>query len=104
MERFEQLLGTFIFETDTGILHRKSHMIVIVSFGFNHHVPGPIVDATHRFGGVKKQVQDDLLKLDTIAGDGWEIFGKYGAQARVVPLNFVLRQRNHFSCHLVQIY
>src|SRR3954465_12661167 len=70
MERFEQLLGAFVFETYAGILHGEAHMIVIFSFCFYYHIPGPIVDAAHRFGGVEQQVQDDLLKLNPIADDG----------------------------------
>ena len=80
MERFEQLLSTFILETDASIPHRKSHMIVIVSFGFDHQVPGAIFDGTHRFGGIEQQIQDDLLKLYTVPGDKREIFGKHRAQ------------------------
>ena len=31
------------------------------------------------------------------------IFGKHGAQNRAVPLDYISRKRNYFSCRLIQI-
>ena len=73
MERFEELLGAFGFETDAGIPHRESHVIVFCSFSFNHQVPRSIVDAAHRLCGIEEQIQNDLLELDPIAGDGGDL-------------------------------
>ena len=59
--------------------------------------------ADHRVGGVAEQVQDDLLELDTIAGDGREIVGELRLKNYAVSLKLTQRQRNDLSRRLVQI-
>ena len=57
----------------------------------------------HRVGGVADQVQDDLLELDTVAGDGREIVGELPLKNDPVSLKVAQRQRNDLSRGLIQI-
>jgi len=77
VERLEEPVHTLRFETHPRILHDKAHTVAFVPFGSEHQLPRAIVDAAHRVRGVQKQVQDDLLKLDTIACDGRKVVGKF---------------------------
>ena len=65
---------------------------LFVPFGSDHQLPRTIVDGAHRIRGVQKQVQDDLLKLDTIARDRRKIVGKFRPQNHPVSLKFTQRQ------------
>jgi hypothetical protein len=49
-------------------------------------LPRAIVDADHRVRGVAKQVQDDLLELDTIASDRREVVGELRLNDHLVSL------------------
>ena len=91
-------------EAHPRILHGQAHTIVFVSFGSDHQLPRTIVDAAHRVRGVAEQVQDDLLKLDAIAGDGREVVGEFRPQNHPVSLKFAQRQRNHLPRRLVQVH
>src|SRR5260221_12590861 len=70
VERIEKSVETLRIDTHSRILHGQADTIVFASFGSDHQLPRSIVDAAHRVCGVQEQVQDDLLKLDTIACDG----------------------------------
>ena len=77
IKRFEKLVQVLRSETDACVLHAQAHMITFVSLGSDSQLPRTIVYAAHRVGGVPKQIQHDLLKLDTIAHDLWQVVGKF---------------------------
>src|SRR3984893_14863717 len=88
IERFEESAQSLRFETNPRISHGQAHTIVFVPFSPDQQLPRTIIDAAHRVGSVPKQVQDDLLKLDTIACDGRELVGKFRPQNHSAPLEF----------------
>ena len=70
VEGVEQLVHALAVEAHAGIPHAQAHTIAVVPFGSDQQLPRAIVHVGHRVGGVAEQVQDDLLELDAIAGDG----------------------------------
>ena len=82
VERVEQLVHALTVEAHAGIPHGQAHMFAVFPFGSDQQLPGAIVHARHRVRGVAEQVQDDLLELDTVAGDGREIVGELGLKNR----------------------
>src|SRR5882724_7242792 len=66
VESFEKSVHTLGIEADARILHGKPHLIVCVSFRFDLQLPGTIIHGAHSVRSVLEQVQNDLLKLDTI--------------------------------------
>ena len=99
----EQLVHALTVEAHASIPHGQAHTLAIFPFGSDQQLPRPIVHARHRVGGVADQVQDDLLELDTVAGDGREIVGKLRLKNDPVSLKVAQRQRNDLSGSFVQI-
>src|SRR3984893_15725201 len=95
IERLEEPARSLRLETRPRILHGQAHTIILVSFGSDHQLPRTIVDAAHRVQGVPEQVQDDLLKLDTIACDRRKAVGKFRSQHHPASLELAQRQCNH---------
>src|SRR5580765_8555801 len=91
VERLEELVHIVRFQTDARILHGQARTIVFVPFGSDHQLPRTIVDSVHGVRGVPEQVEDDLLKLDTIACDSREAVGKVRAQNHPASLEFTPR-------------
>jgi hypothetical protein len=73
VEQFFHVLG---IDAHARIPHAYTHTIAVLPFGSDQQVPRAIVHVNHRVGGVAEQVQDDLLELNPIAGDGREILGE----------------------------
>jgi hypothetical protein len=101
---FEKLVQVLSPKTHAGILHCQAHMITKVSFGSDYQLPRTIVYAAHRVGSIHKQIQYDLLKLDTIAGDRRQVVGKFDPRNHLASLKFTSRQRNHLSNGLIQVH
>jgi hypothetical protein len=78
-------------------------MIALVAFGSDDQLPRTIVYVPHRVGGIQKQIQHDLLKLDPITRDRWKVFGKFDPRNHLTSLKFTSRQRNHLSNGLIQV-
>jgi hypothetical protein len=72
-------------------LHGQSHTPPFVSFGPDQQLPRTILDSAHGVGCVPEQVQDDLLKLHSIARDNREVAGKFSPQNHPVSLKFTQR-------------
>ena len=49
-------------------------------------------DQVHSFDPVEDQIQDNLLKLDWVAIDDWQIIGELGLQRDLIPLNLSIDQ------------
>src|ERR1700761_7924096 len=88
VKRIEKFLHTLRFETRTGVPHRQAYAVVLVPFGSDQQLSRSIVDVAHRVCGVQEQVQDDLLKLNTIAGDRRKVARKFLSQDDLAPLQF----------------
>ena len=82
---------------------RSCGTIAVLPVGSDQQLPRAIVDIHHGVGGVSEQVQDDLLELDPIAGDGREIVGELRLKNDVVSLKVTQRQRDDLARDLVQI-
>src|ERR1700730_5443830 len=101
IECFEEPARSLRLKTHPRILHGQAHTITFVSFGSDHQLPQTLVDAAHRVQGVPEQVQDDLLKLDTIACDRRKVVGKLRSQNHPASLELAQRQCNHLSRGLI---
>jgi hypothetical protein len=66
MERFEKLVDVLQNEPDAHVLHGQTHVIVSIRFRFDQQLSRPVFDIDHCVRGVPKQIQDYLLKLDTV--------------------------------------
>ena len=53
----------------------------------------PIVDANHRVRDIAEEVENDLLVLDAIANDRWEVGGELRLNDHPVSLKLTQRQR-----------
>ena len=73
VEGIKELVHALMINAHARIPHGQAYTIAVLSLGSDQQLPRAIVHADHRVQGVVKQVQDDLLELDTIAGDGREI-------------------------------
>ena len=76
VEGVEQLVHVLRVDAHAGIPHAHAHTIAVLAFGSDQQLPRAIVHVNHRVAGVAEQVQDHLLELDPIAGDGREIVGE----------------------------
>ena len=90
-------------DTDSGVLHTQTRTIVTFRQGSNKQVTRAFVNISHRIRSVPKQIQDDLLELNTITDDRREVLGKVRPQGDTIPLKIAHRQCNYFSGGLVQI-
>src|ERR1700693_1996543 len=80
VKRFEKSVGSVRGKSNSRILHRQTYTIVFVCFGSDKQFPRTIRDGAHRLRGVQNEVQDDLLKLHTIACDQGKVLGKFKPQ------------------------
>jgi hypothetical protein len=87
-------------ETDSRIFHTKAHPIPLIVFGFDQQFSWAIFDSVHRIRSIPQQIQNDLLKLDSIADDRREVVGKLVAQNHALTLQLAQRQRSHLSVAL----
>src|SRR6266446_3433522 len=86
VERFEEPVGSLRIETDPRIFHAEEHPIAFVSFGPDQQVPRAIIDSIHRIRRIPDEVQDYLLKLDSVTCDKREVVGKLTSQNHPVSL------------------
>src|SRR5205814_8548040 len=68
VERVEKSLDTLRFETHARVFYDQARMTLFL-VGLDQKMPGTVVHLAHRGNRVSHQVENDLLKLDTIAGD-----------------------------------
>src|SRR5205823_3933245 len=101
VEGVKQLVHALGVDAHAGIPHAHTHTVAFVPFGSDQQLPRAIVDTHHRVGGVAEQVQDDLLELDSIAGDGREIVGELRLKSDAVSLKVTQRQRDDLPRDLV---
>jgi hypothetical protein len=99
----KQLVHILAVETRASVPHGHAHTIAALPFGSDQQLPRAIVDADHRVRGVAEQVQNDLLELDAIASDRWEVIGELRLNDHPVSLKLTQRQRNDLLRGLVQI-
>src|SRR5215470_5065697 len=85
---FEESVSKLRVETNPHIFYAEAHLIASFSFGPDQQLPPAVLDVAHRVRGIPQQVQNDLLKLNTIACDGREIVGKFRPQNHPVCLQF----------------
>src|SRR6266436_3083110 len=104
VERIKEAIDALRLEPHPYILHTQAHALAFVSFGPDYQLPWTIINAPHSLQGVHKQVQYYLLQLDAIARDRREVVGKVHPHSDSLSLNFITRQRNQFSCGLIQIH
>src|SRR6185437_7754518 len=87
VERVEQSVSALPFDARSGILYRYAHDVVVL-LRSDRQQSRTIVDVAHRLNGISKQIQDDLLKLDSIPAHRREIIGKLKAQYDTASLQF----------------
>src|SRR5580765_7288210 len=97
VEGIEQLVHALPVQARAGIPHHHAHAIAVFPFRSDQHLPQAIVHTEHRVRGVAEQVDDDLLELDTIAGDGRQIVGEFRLDDDLVSVKFSGPQRYNLS-------
>src|SRR5215813_10834980 len=103
VEGLEKPLGRLRLEADSGVFHAQPYPIDFVSFGSDEQLPWPVVDGAHCVRCIPQQVQDDLLKLHSIALNGWQADLKVSQQQDSFSLKLIREQRDYLSRCLVQI-
>src|SRR5580700_2706961 len=88
VERLEESVRSFLAETDSCVFDGQAHTIAFVSFASDCQLSRTIVDGAHRVRRVTHQVQDDLLKLHTIAYDRWQVIGEFRSYDHLTSLEF----------------
>src|SRR5215831_17861934 len=101
VEQLDHILGV---HAHADIPHAHADTIAVLAFGSDQQLPRAIVHVNHRVGGVAEQVQDDLLELDPIAGDGREVLGELRLKNDAVALEVTQRQCHNLPRDLVQVY
>src|SRR3984893_10710999 len=94
-EGLKELVHDVGLQANADIPHRQAHTVAFVTFGSDEELPRTIVHADHRVSSIAEQVQDDLLKLDTIGGDERKIVGELRSEHEAVYLKLVHRRRKH---------
>ena len=89
----EQLVDALAIEPHAGIPHAHADTIAVLPCGSDQQLPRPIVDANHRVRGIAEEVENDLLVLDAIANDRWEVGGELRLNDHPVSLKLTQRQR-----------
>src|SRR5262245_8658473 len=104
VEGVEQLVHVVGVDAHAGIPHAHADTAAVLPFGSDQQLPRAIVHVNHRIGGIAEEVQDDLLELDPIAGDGREILGEFQLKNDAVSLQVAQRQCHDLPRDLVQVY
>src|SRR5262249_31124794 len=73
VESIEQRFHAVFWEADAGIAKGHTHTVAVFPFGLDQQVSRAIVDVDHGVRAVAKQIRDDLLELNAVAGNGGEI-------------------------------
>ena len=81
----------------------QTHTVAGLSFGFDQHLSRSAIYVDHRVGGIAEEIQDDLLELNPIAVDDWQILGKLRLKNDAIPQKVVRRERDDLARRLVQI-
>src|SRR5215472_11040964 len=76
VEGVKQLGHVLGGDAHAGIPYAHAHTIAGFEFGADQQLPRAVVHVNHRVGGVAQQVQDHLLQLDSVTGDGREVLGE----------------------------
>ena len=103
VEGVKQLVHALGLEPAAGISDGHAHAITGLPGALDEQVPRPVVHVGHRVDGVTKQVENDLLQLDPVAGNGRKISGEFRLQRDAVALELAQRQRDDLSRRVVQI-
>src|SRR5580700_5200459 len=104
VEGSEKLIRSLRFEADSNVGHAEAHSIIAIWFSSNQQIPRTIIDCAHGVRSIAKQVQNDLLELNAIAGDPWEAVGKFLEHDDTISLKFAQRQREHLSRSFIQVH
>ena len=102
-ESVKELVHALGVDPHAGIPNAHTDAIAVLPFCSDQQLPRPIVHVTHGVRGVAKQVEDDLLELDTIAGDVREVVSELRLERNPVSLKVTPRQRDNLLNRLVQI-
>src|SRR5262245_7394408 len=65
-ERSEKLLGIAGVEADSAVAHRHAHAVIKVEFSCDVELAWSVINGQHRICGIREQVYDHLLQLNTI--------------------------------------
>src|SRR4030095_12649082 len=80
IEGLKELVRGIRSEADPRVLYAETHVLTLIRFASDQQISRAVLDANHRIRSVSHQVQDDLLELDTIARDRWEVDREFRPQ------------------------
>src|SRR5713101_6603094 len=76
VQGLEETLDVSLLEPNSCVVHDDPHTGAcadLVSMRADHQLPTPVGDVAHRLDRVGQQIQHDLLKLNPIAENRWQI-------------------------------
>src|SRR5262245_56078919 len=79
-ERLEELLRIAGIKTHAAVAHGNTHATVVVEARPDGELARSIIDSEHGIRGIREQVEDDLLKLNSVAYDDGEVAGQLQTQ------------------------
>jgi hypothetical protein len=103
VERFEKLVYLLRDEPDPHVLYGQTQLFVLIPFGLDQQFSRPVFDIDHCVRGVPEQVQDYLLKLDTVRQNSRELVVKFRPQNDTVSLKLTQCEGNHLPRSLGQV-
>src|SRR5512133_3963607 len=80
VEGFENPLKVLRMDASPGISNAQTDFIVSFSQGTDEQITRAIVNISHCVRSVPKQVQDNLLDLDTVTDGRWKVLGEFRPQ------------------------
>src|SRR5215467_9983926 len=86
VEGLEKPLGRLRFEADSGVFDAQPYPLDVFSFGSDEQLSWAVVDGAHCVRCISQQVQDHLLKLHSIAFNGWQVGPKVSQQQHSLSL------------------
>ena len=97
-ERIKDLIGFARRQPGAGVVDRNLDLTVLPQLRFDREDAACVA---HCFNAVEHQVHQNLLDLDPVSNDAWNIVGEIGAERDSVPRGLTPQQLNHLADNLV---
>src|ERR1700735_284129 len=98
-KRLKDAIDSIGIESNPRILNLDQHTIRVLG-RFNHELPGPANDGTHRIEAVHGEIDQYLLQLHSVAKHDWEINRQIEPHLNVVPGCLIAHEEGGFSNHM----
>src|SRR4051812_27063731 len=103
-ERVEHALGLVWLDAYPRIAHTQTDPVVVAARRANHDLTGTVLDLSHGFERIAKEVDHHLLQLDAVSHYLWQSLRQLEAHRRTTTLNLESQERDHFRRGSVQVH